>query len=334
MCAAKPCSSCCTCSPAFALRIRFAIAHWPAALRRPSPLHSRSSLFDDFTTLHPRILTSAAPAVRETTSPMACAPAAQDFRRSLQQSGGACIGGSFTVQLGGCSLTCASAAQQVCIQHPLSPTIISCTLKVDKREGYCSAIPCSLSCQLLRIRIHAFIVFASLFSCILYECTWIIISNEHTIFVVVCIFELSNGNSVSVLGRRLTQLVQLTPQLVDTSTSRNLLTCTKSNRGVCCAAQAGLTVTQLVLLNPQLVDNAAKTCRVAAGQTLCRGAGLPSRRVETNLIKVSSPCCPILGYICARHRLSVCCSRPEEPAQCGVHPDSCTFVPAHAQAKP
>lgn len=38
-----------------------------------------------------------------------------------------------------------------------------------------------------------------------------------------------------------------------------------------CAAQAGLTVTQLVLLNPQLVNNPSKTCKVAIGQTLCRG---------------------------------------------------------------
>jgi hypothetical protein len=38
-----------------------------------------------------------------------------------------------------------------------------------------------------------------------------------------------------------------------------------------CAAQAGLTVTQLVLLNPQLVNNPSKTCKVAIGQSLCKG---------------------------------------------------------------
>ncbi len=142
-------------------------------------------------------------------------------------------------------------------------------------------------------------------------------------------------------ARRLTQLVQLTPQLVDTSASRNLLACAKSNRGVCCAAQAGLTVTQLVLLNPQLVDNASKTCRVAAGQTLCRGAGLPSRRVETFRIIVCLPCCPILVHIYARvtvslpvahaqrNLLSVACILA--PASWLLHPGSCIFVPAHAQ---
>lgn len=38
-----------------------------------------------------------------------------------------------------------------------------------------------------------------------------------------------------------------------------------------CAAQVGLTVTQLVLLNPQLVNNPSKTCKVATGQSLCKG---------------------------------------------------------------
>jgi hypothetical protein len=33
----------------------------------------------------------------------------------------------------------------------------------------------------------------------------------------------------------------------------------------------GLTVTQLVLLNPQLVNNPGKTCKVAIGQSLCKG---------------------------------------------------------------
>lgn len=165
----------------------------------------------------------------------------------------------------------------------------------------------------------------------MYECTLVVSLNEHATFVVVCSFDLSKGNSVPGVGRRLTQLVQLAPQLVDTSASQNLLTCTKSNRGVCYAAQAGLTVTQLVLLNPQLVDNASKTCRVAAGQTLCRGAGLPSRGVETSRIIVCLPCCPLLGYISAH----VTDSLPVAHAQrnllsvaCILAPGSCILAPA------
>jgi hypothetical protein len=69
------------------------------------------------------------------------------------------------------------------------------------------------------------------------------------------------------------------------------------------ALQAGLTVTQLVLLNPQLVNNPTKTCKVSAGQSLCKGGQSESF--------ISDVCVPTVvrqtllsGLFVHRHRVS------------------------------
>jgi len=168
-----------------------------------------------------------------------------------------------------------------------------------------------------------------MYSCILYECTLIVILNEHATFVVVCSFELSKGNSVAQRGPTADTAGAAHP------TARGHLGLSKSTRvreiqsGCLLRCAGGADGNTAGAAQPaaggQCVKDLQGGCRADAvsrcGAAISQGRNIPHHSVLTVLSDSRT-------YICARHRLSACCSRPEEPAQCGVHPGPCILAPA------